>query len=149
MRRYDIIDKTLMYYNEKAAELTQQYESANIDDIHQLLVKTFQKNDTLLEIGCGSGRDASFMIAQGYNLLAIDGSKKMIEMAIQCHPELEPYLEIRTIPDELTFENDSFDGIFSVATLMHLNESQLDQAFKKISAILKCNNFIPRPLGSG
>ncbi len=130
-------NKTLGYYNQKASVLAEQYESANVEHIHELLLQTFTSRATILEIGCGSGRDASFMHKHGYDVLAVDGSTKMIEMAKVYHPELSSNLQVMNIPDELIFEESSFDGIYSIATLMHLNQSQLDKTFKKISLLLK------------
>ena len=82
------MNKTLSYYENNAKHLSQRYESANVDNIHALLLKTFPSKSHLLEIGCGSGRDASFMYRKGYNVHAIDGSTEMIAETKRCHPEL-------------------------------------------------------------
>ena len=133
-------DKTLNYYENNAEALSQRYESANVDNIHVLLLNTFPPNSQLLEIGCGSGRDASFMHQHGYDVLAIDGSREMITEAKQCHPELEGSLEVMKIPDDLHFESSSFDGIYSIATLMHLDKDMIDRTIEKIATILKSNS---------
>ena len=89
--------ETLSYYENNAKHLSQRYESANVDNIHALLLNTFPSKSYLLEIGCGSGRDASFMHQKGYDILAIDGSVEMIAEAKRCHPELEGSLEVMKI----------------------------------------------------
>ena len=71
-------DKTLNYYENNAKHLSQRYESANVDNIHTLLLNTFPPKSQLLEIGCGSGRDAGFMHQNGYDVLAINGSKELM-----------------------------------------------------------------------
>ncbi len=129
--------KTLSYYENNARHLSQRYESAKVDNIHALLLNTFPSKSYLLEIGCGSGRDAGFMHQNGYHVLAIDGSREMIAEAKQCHPELVGRLEVIKIPDELYFESYSFDGVYSIATLMHLEKDSIDSAFEKISMMLK------------
>ena len=131
--------KTLSYYEHNAKDLSKRYESANVDNIHTLLLKVFDTKSYLLEIGCGSGRDASFMYQNGYDILAIDGSEKMIAEAKRCHPELIDRLEVIQIPDELNVVPSSFDGVYSIATLMHLKKESIDQIFKKIATILKSN----------
>jgi 2-polyprenyl-3-methyl-5-hydroxy-6-metoxy-1,4-benzoquinol methylase len=93
--------KTLSYYANNAKDLSQRYESAKVDNIHSLLLNTFPSKSYLLEIGCGSGRDAAFMHQKGYDILAIDGSREMIAEAKRCHPELEGSLEVMKIPDEI------------------------------------------------
>jgi cyclopropane fatty-acyl-phospholipid synthase-like methyltransferase len=133
------MNKTLSYYENNANHLSKRYESANVDNIHELLLKTFASKSHLLEIGCGSGRDASFMYRNKYDVVAIDGSREMISEAKRCHPELVDRLEVMKIPDELYFEASSFDGIYSIATLMHLNKNVIDQTIEKVATILKTN----------
>jgi len=131
------MNKTLSYYENNAKQLSQRYESANVDNIHTLLLNTFPSKTQLLEIGCGSGRDASFMYQHGYDVFAIDGSKEMISEAKRCHPELEDSLEVMRIPTEFYFEPSSFDGIYSIATLMHLDKDTIDDTIEKVATILK------------
>jgi len=133
------VNSTISYYNENARELSKRYESADIENIHGLLLDTFPEKSFLLELGCGSGRDAVFMYSNKYDLLAIDGSSKMISEAKRIHPELNNILHTVIIPEELEFENASFDGIYSIATLMHLTTDRIDQTIEKISNMLKPN----------
>ncbi len=129
--------KTLSYYENNAKDLSQRYESAKVDNIHSLLLNAFPSKSYLLEIGCGSGRDAGFMYQNGYDVLAIDGSIEMIVEAKRCHPELAGKLEVVKIPDELCFESASFDGVYCIATLMHLEKDMIDQTIEKVAMILK------------
>ena len=131
--------ETLNYYKNNSRSLVKQYESAKVDNIHSLLLKTFPPNSYLLEIGCGSGRDANFLHNNDYDIIAIDGSKEMIAEAKRCHPELTDKLKIAIIPDQLYFELSSFDGVYSIATLMHLDKDEIDQTLEKIAMILKTN----------
>jgi SAM-dependent methyltransferase len=132
--------KTLSYYENNAKDLSKRYESAKVDNIHSLLLNTFPSKSYLLEIGCGSGRDASFMYKNGYDIFAIDGSREMIAEAKRCHPELAGRLEVIKIPDELHFEPSSFDGVYSIATLMHLDKSTIDRTIEKVAMILKAGS---------
>ena len=132
--------KTLSYYENNAKELSQRYESAKVDNIHSLLLKTFPSKSYLLEIGCGSGRDAGFMHRKGYDILAIDGSREMIAEAKRCHPELADRLEVMKIPEQLQFESSSFDGLYSIATLMHLDKNAIDQTIERVAMILKAGS---------
>jgi len=131
------MNPTLSYYEENASNLSKRYESADVDTIHQTLLKTFSPNSKLLEIGCGSGRDANFMKKQGYNLTAIDGSQKMIEEAKTIHSALEPHLFTMQLPHGLDFEPHSFDGLYSIATLMHLSQEEIMLTIQKIYMLLK------------
>ena len=129
---------TISYYEENAKSLISRYESADINEVQELLLQIFEPNSKLLEIGCGSGRDASFMIKNNFDVIAIDGSKNMIEEAKKIHPELSEKLLHKTLPSNLDF-NKTFDGIYSIATLMHLSKIDLEKTISKIYDLLNQN----------
>jgi len=131
------MDNTLNYYATNAKSLSHRYESANVKNIHELLLKTFSSDSYLLEIGCGSGRDASFMYQHGYKVVAIDASKEMVYEAKKLHPELVNNLYVKTIPHNLDYEDNSFNGIYSIATLMHLEKSDIEKTIERIYNYLK------------
>lgn len=126
------------YYEENADILVEHYESADVNNVQNLLLKTFDINSKLLEIGCGSGRDVLFMIENNYNVIAIDGSKNMIEEAKKIHSELKERLFHRILPNDLEFDN-KFDGIYSISTLMHLSKDDLKKTLSKIYSLLNQN----------
>lgn len=135
-------NKTINYYEENTNFLINRYESVEVREVQQLLLATFKKNSKLLEIGCGSGRDASYMIKNDFDVTAIDGSKNMIEEAKKIHPELSNNLFHKTLPNDLTF-NQTFDGIYSIATLMHLSKIDLVKTISKIYDLINKNgNFL-------
>lgn len=129
---------TINYYEQNSSNLSSRYESADVFEIHKLLLQTFDKNSELLEIGCGSGRDASFMSKNDFNITAIDGSINMIKEAKNIHPELFKKLFHKTLPNDLEFDK-KFDGIYSIATLMHLSKNDLKITMSKIYNLLNQN----------
>ncbi len=128
---------TLKHYESQAKSLSAKYEQANVNNIHTLLLKTFPKHSKLLELGCGSGRDASFMFKNSYTITAIDASRQMINEAKLLHSELSNCLHVSLLPDDLNYKENSFDGIYSIATLMHLEATDIELTVKKVSEYLK------------
>lgn len=126
---------TLNFYETDSKNLSFKYENASVSEIQELLFKTFGKNSKLLEIGCGSGRDASFMTKKGFDVIGIDGSKNMIDEAKKIHPELSNKLFHKTLPSDLRFDT-KFDSIYSIATLMHLSKGDLEKTILKIYDLL-------------
>ena len=126
---------TLNFYETESKNLSLRYENADVSEIQELLFKIFKKNSKLLEIGCGSGRDASFLTEKGFDVIAIDGSKNMIYEAKKNHPELSNKIFYKTLPHNLNFDV-KFDGIYSIATLMHLSKYDLEKAILKIYDLL-------------
>jgi len=131
-------NNTINYYNQNSKSLVKRYEGADVTNIHNLLLKTFTNKKKLLEIGCGSGRDAFFMFKNGFNVTAIDGSMQMIKEAKKIHSEMENNFLTMLIPYDLKF-NTKFDGIYSIATLMHLKLNDLKITLIKIFDLLKQN----------
>jgi 2-polyprenyl-3-methyl-5-hydroxy-6-metoxy-1,4-benzoquinol methylase len=72
---------TIAYYTTHWAERVQRYESAIVPDLHALLTSSFLPGSRLLELGCGSGRDAAFMLASGFDVTASDAVGQMIDAA--------------------------------------------------------------------
>jgi cyclopropane fatty-acyl-phospholipid synthase-like methyltransferase len=73
------------------------------------------KHDRLLEIGCGEGRDAGFLLKNGYNLLATDISQAAVEF---CCRELPEYKENFRVMDCLKEEcPEQFEFIYAVAVI--------------------------------
>lgn len=62
----------------------------------------------------------------------------MIEEAKKNHPELSERLFHKTLPNDLKFDK-KFDGIYSIATLMHLSENDLKNTLSKIYNLLNQN----------
>ena len=136
------MNKTLNYYSNNASLLSTRYELANVSDLQSRLLNCFNNKNQLLELGCGSGRDAAFMIDHGFQVTGIDGSEEMIHSAIELHPELNGNLIVAAIPEDLYKIEKTFDGIYSIATLMHLKESQVRLVIKELLNLLNSDGTL-------
>lgn len=129
-------DSTLAYYEANAAAIAFRYEEAQMHNLHSRLIDYLSGCSKLLELGCGSGRDASFLKANGFFVIALDGSPAMLCRALNLHPELDGFLLNCVLPCNLPFRNESFGGIYSIASLMHLGPTALDQTLAEVTRIL-------------
>lgn len=129
-------DTTLKYYNENGRVLVDRYESAQVPDLHHFLLKAFKAPANLMELGCGSGRDAAFMVKKGFQVTGIDGSKAMVKHALIKHPELSGHLHTLSFPHGLSDTFGSYEGVFSIAALMHLSRPDIDLTLKKVNRLL-------------
>jgi cyclopropane fatty-acyl-phospholipid synthase-like methyltransferase len=129
-------NRTLDYYNSNAPQMTGRYEQAKLEQLHENLLRTFTRIEKLLEIGCGSGREASFLIRNGFNVRCIEGSEKMAAEAARRHPELEGRIDVRVLPDQFPRSN-TYDGIYCIAVFMHFPEKVVRSILRDINTILK------------
>ena len=131
-------DNTIQHYNEKAMELSGRYESAVVTKLQHTLQSTLNNCSPILELGCGSGRDAAFLMNQGKttDLTITDGSVEMLRHATRLHPELSSHIKILKLPEGLNAENTRYEGIYSIAVLMHLTAPNIKETLELISQLL-------------
>jgi cyclopropane fatty-acyl-phospholipid synthase-like methyltransferase len=84
-------------------------------------------DDTVLEIGCGEGRDSIYLLENGYNLLATDVSPEAVNY---CKSQYKDFADRFDLLDAVKGKLDKkFDYIYSVAVLHMLVEDEDRQAF--------------------
>lgn len=130
-------DRTAEYYENNASELSQRYESVALDAFHRALLAHIPVGARIIEIGCGSGRDAARAFAEGYDIIALDGSINLLGEAGKIHPEISERLLHCRLPDRLPFFDHSFDGFISIACLMHFSPAEITQVLSELARIVK------------
>ena len=127
---------TIAYYQTHASDLAKRYESADLSNVQKLITQTFKRKSTLLELGCGSGREASFLLGLGYDVWGTDASESMLGQALSCHPELKGRLSKLQLPSPIGAASESYDGVYSIAMLMHFQEVSITESLKEIYRVL-------------
>ncbi len=127
---------TLKYYNQNAENLCEKYNDTDFNKIQKSISIYLVGANKLLEIGTGSGRDANYMSDNGFDVIGIDGSKKMIDIAIRNFPDLNGRLIHSILPDNFPNFKHKFDGAYSIGTLMHFEENVLEILLAKLNEVL-------------
>jgi SAM-dependent methyltransferase len=86
---------------------------------------------SVLEVGCGPGRDGVAITAAGFRYTGTDLSPGMVGAARAAG--LEAHVASAT---DLPFDDDTFDAAWSMSTLMHLDDSELEAALSEITRVL-------------
>ncbi len=123
--------QTLAFYESQA----NAYLGHRPDDVSEELppfLNLLPRGASSLELGCGGGRDAAFMLAHGFTVDATDGVPAMAVEA-QRHPG-RPVRVMRF--DELAAE-DNYDAVISLASLLHVPLDQLPAIVARIWRALK------------
>ena len=120
------------YYDRNGSLFFSGSAYADLSAVHARFLAHVPKGGSVLEAGCGSGRDARAFAQAGYAVTAFDGSAKMVELAT-AHTGL-PVLHRR-------FEDadwqDVFDGIWSCASLLHVPRKDLGGVMTRMARALK------------
>jgi SAM-dependent methyltransferase len=127
------------FYNDNIEKCINQYESLTFQDVHGDAVENEIKSDArVLDIGCGTGRDAYHLASTGRKVVAIDPSSEMISYAIKnnSHENIE-YLKSE-LPT-LNNVNGKFDFVLMSAVWMHLEPDVQKESLKLLKNMLKNN----------
>lgn len=92
----------------------------------------------ILELGCGEGRDAGFLLSRGYDVLATDVSSEAITYCQTLFPQYrEKFRVMNCITEEL---DECFDFIYAVAVIhMLVPDEDRDGFYRAIVRHLKPN----------
>ncbi|MBV7260381.1 class I SAM-dependent methyltransferase [Erythrobacter crassostreae] len=93
-------------------------------------------NARVLEIGCGSGRDAARMAELGFDVDATDGIPSMVTKANERHDlgaRLMRFDELNTTA--------AYDAVWAHACLLHCPRSELPDILERIHSALRPDGF--------
>lgn len=124
-------------------EIDLSWENDVQTEIVEQIIKKYKisKNDSILEIGCGEGRDSKILLNKGYNLLATDVSQEAINYCKQIDENHSNNYEILDVLDCDNFK-DKFNFIYSIACLhMLVLDDDRKKYFDFIHNHLKNNGY--------
>jgi SAM-dependent methyltransferase len=130
-----VSDLTLEHYNQRAAD----FRAGTRDhDVSQNIAALLQHIEgappfTVLDFGCGPGRDLKSFTALGHIATGLDGSGAFVEMARAdsgCKVWQQDFLKL-DLPDC------RFDGVYANASLFHVPGRELPRVLRELHATLK------------
>lgn len=126
------MNKTILYYEENAAEFCKNTLNADIAFCRNKFLSYLKPGAHILDAGCGSGRDSKAFMELGYQVTAMDASQKICE-------EAEKVLECKVLCqyfEEIDMEK-TFDGIWACASLLHVSKEKLPEVLRRMKRALK------------
>lgn len=122
---------TVRYYDDHAEEYVSGTVGVDMETLYQRFLEYVPKGGTILDAGCGSGRDTKAFASRGYRVAAIDASAKMVEATGRLVGQPAKQLKLQ----ELDTTN-AFDGIWASASLLHVPIAELDDVMARFAAAL-------------
>ena len=132
----DYLEATIQTYNCTAPNYVftthDRQPQREFNDFCQCIVS----GGLVLDAGCGGGRDCQAFVERGFKVIGIDLSEKMLEIA-QASVKSGAFkqADLRKIP----LDDDSVDGIWCCASLLHLKHSEVPRALAEFKRILRTN----------
>ena len=114
----------------------------NIPGVARLLKD--RQADTVLDLGCGSGRHTVYYAQQGFSVHGLDNSPRGIELTRQWLAEagLQATLELQSMMGRLPFEDEFFDAIVSVQVIHHATIATIRDIIHEIVRVLKTGGLV-------
>ncbi len=126
--------QTITAYDQQAESITQLHARLKPLRLYELIEQFFIPQGFTADIGCGIGRDSFYLQQQGFKVLGIDASKGMLQQVKRLHPKVE-FIHA-ALPDLTVLKQAQFQNILCSAVLMHLPQSQLETACKRLVQLL-------------
>lgn len=121
------------FYNNNAEDFFNNTVNADMSATYSLFEENLSDaNGEILDLGCGSGRDAKHFIDKGYEVTALDLSPVLAEKASK-------YIGQKVIVGDMKDLDykDRFIGIWACASLLHLTESEVLETVRRCHKALK------------
>jgi len=144
----ELSERTFAHYEQRAEDFRSGTAGHDVSQNIDALLRHIQGKPpfTILDFGCGPGRDLKAFAAQGHRAIGLDGTARFASMASKdsgCEVWRQDFLA-------LNLPGGFFDGIFANASLFHVPTQELPRVLKELHAALKPDGvlFSSNPRGN-
>ncbi len=126
---------TVMHYERSARAYWEGTRNHDVSQNYAAFLDAIEGDPpyTILDLGCGPGRDLCYFRSLGHEAVGLDGSKKFVAMArrySKCEILHQDFLAM-ALPESY------FDGVFANAALFHVPRQELPRVLHELSETLK------------
>lgn len=131
----EIAGRTLAHYEQRAEDFWQGTRDHDVRQNIEALLQYIEGEPpfTILDFGCGPGRDLRAFAALGHLAIGVEGAARFAEMARAwsgCEVWQQDFLR-------LDLPAGRFDGVFANASLFHVPAQELPRVLRELHATLK------------
>src|SRR6201995_5630166 len=128
-------ETTIAFYNRFAAGFWERTRNHDVAQNYAAFLDAIEGQPpySILDVGCGPGRDLSHFRSLGHEAVGLDGSQQFVAMArahSQCEVLHQDFLAMQ-LPES------RFDGIFANASLFHVPSQELQRVLLELFQTLK------------
>ena len=126
------MNQTISYYDKNAEEFCKNTIDADMSYCRRKFLNYLSAGASILDAGCGSGRDSVAFKQLGYHVTAMDASPKICQ-------EAEKVLGQKVLCkafEELDDEN-VYNGIWACASLLHVPKERVGKVLYRLKRALK------------
>lgn len=127
---------TIEYYNQNAQSFVDSTLYVDMQALYKPFVSLLPQDALILDAGCGSGRDSKAFLDMGFQVEAMDASKEMVK-----HATSYTGLKVQNKTFQDIHEQEKYDAIWTCASLLHVQQSELTTVISKLCDALKSNGI--------
>lgn len=130
-------NNTLGYYDTHADEFYKNTVNVEFSTTQGRFLAKLKRGASILDFGCGSGRDTKYFLERGYHVEAIDGSVELCKLASEYTG-----IKVKNMFFQELAEVEKYDGIWACSSILHLPIDELTKIMNKMAVALKGNGII-------
>ena len=128
---------TINYYNTNAHSFVSATLSVDFTQTQDKFLHLLPPTASILDFGCGSGRDAKYFLDAGMQVDATDGSEELCRLASEYAG-----IPVRQMLFEELDAKAQYDGIWACSSILHLSKESLEDVLREMIAALKEHGII-------
>ena len=131
------MNTTINYYNLNAKNFIENTQNADMHLAQEAFLQLLPGGASILDFGCGSGRDTKYFLEKGYQVAATDGSAELCRLAGSFTG-----IKVKKMLFQELDEIGVYDGIWACSSILHLPKQELLPVIPKMCNALKDNGVI-------
>ncbi|MFF5827299.1 class I SAM-dependent methyltransferase [Streptomyces bacillaris] len=136
-------------YGDDAQETARRYEAVPFEVVHDDFLPWLPTAPSrVLDIGAGSGRDAAALSARGHQVVAVEPTPELREVAQRLHADMAIEWVDDALPS-LASLHGPFDLILLSAVWMHLDEQERTGGMRRLAELVSPGGCVAMSLRHG
>lgn len=115
------------------------------EQVIRFIKRNYKKKDiSILDFGCGAGRNTVALLSEGYNVIAMDYNDDAVSMTKDKIEKIgiRDSVVIKNNGSEVPLEADSIDVVIANGSLFYDNKENIVKTIKKIKSVMKNNGLL-------
>lgn len=131
------MNTTINYYNLNAKNFIENTQNADMHLAQEKFLQLLPGSASILDFGCGSGRDTKYFLEKGYQVAATDGSAELCRLAGSFTG-----IKVKEMLFQELDEIGVYDGIWACSSILHLPKDELKNVMQRMLCALKDDGVI-------
>ena len=131
------MSETIEYYDKNAKSFVDNTADIEFSEMQDSFLSNLKEGASILDFGCGSGRDTRYFLKKGYKVIALDGSAELCKIAEEKTGVSVIHMDFNEFE-----EKDKYDGIWACSSILHLPKKELNQVLVHMEQALHIGGII-------